>query len=90
MVTLLVSLSVNLMVFTVLNRICEKAMFSQASVILSTGGAGRHPPGRHTQTWTDTPPQETATAADCILLECILVDHIFAQASQIVSFVRTN
>ena len=50
------------------NSSCGKAMFLQASVILSMGegGSGRHPPGRHTpgQThplgrhppWADTSP----------------------------------
>ena len=43
---------------------CGKVMFSQASVILSTGGTP--PPGRHHPSWADTtpPPQETATLAD--------------------------
>ena len=47
---------------TVRNSSCGKVMFSQASVILSTGrgwGSGRHPPGQtppgKTPPWADTP-----------------------------------
>ena len=39
-------------IFTVRNSSCGKVMFSQASVILSTGGSGRHPPDTP---WADTP-----------------------------------
>ena len=47
-------------IFTICNSSCGKVMFSQGSVILSTGEVyiplGRHPPGRH--------PPKTATAVD--------------------------
>ena len=57
-------------------RSCGKVMFSQASVIMFTGGGcmpsmhwGRHPPGRHplgrhspgqTPPWADTSPGQTS------------------------------
>ena len=50
-------------------RSCGKVMFSQASVILFAGGCledtplGRHPHGQPTPNG-QTPPQQTATAAD--------------------------
>ena len=53
---------------------CGKLMFSQASVILSTGGClpdtlpGRHPRGRHPRgrhpPWADTPHGQTPSRAD--------------------------
>ena len=50
-------------------------MFSQASVILLTGGSGRHPPGQTHPLWADTPlPRRRPLQRMVrILLECIPV-----------------
>ena len=69
-------------------RSCGKVMFSQASVILSTGGGdvwqtpppGRHPPPRQTpppgQT-TPPPARRPLQRTVRILMECILVAETF-------------
>ena len=63
-------------VITVRNSSCGKAMFSQAYVILSTGG-GVHPPGRQTPPQADpprhTPPRQPLQRMVRILLVCLLV-----------------
>ena len=66
-------------ILDVRNSSCGKVMFSQASVILSTGGGrqslGRHPPRRPLQ-WTVR-----------ILLECILVEYKVGNNANIANFV---
>ena len=63
------------------NELWDKVIFSQASVILSTGGGGMHIPlGTHTP-WHAHPRWKLRDAVNewmvRILLECILVDISF-------------
>ena len=53
--------------FTVRKRSCGKVKFTSVCHSVHGGGGGVHPLGRHplaSPSWADTPPQQTASAAD--------------------------